>query len=129
MTELNAQADVRPLPLAKNGVLAQAVTLGIDTTERALQSALELVEATRRELFHVVSGGLDWVETIQHSTIKIARETLGRLDKLSEQITTGVETTTLALTGTVRSSSELAGEMIAGTTESLIGKRSSPKAA
>src|SRR5689334_17915116 len=89
MSESNTQANVHPLREANSAMITHAVTAGFDLTERALQSTLELIEATRRELFQVTVASIDWVEANRPSPAKIVRETIGRLDKLSEDAIAG----------------------------------------
>jgi hypothetical protein len=129
MNESQTQSNVRSLREANGAMITHAVTFGFGTTERALQSALEVLETTRRHAFQATIAALDWVETLPLSPSKVTREALGQLDKLSEQLVTGTGEALLALTRTARSSCERAGEVVAGAAESMAGMGSTSKAA
>ncbi len=115
--------------VANRGLLMHVLDLAIDSTERALQSAVELVEGARREIFHITFAGLDFVETAQQSVTKVVRDALGRADRLSAEMTGGSRDALLAAMRSLRSSGELAGDMVGGSVEAFVGRRSAPKAA
>jgi hypothetical protein len=124
MSDAISQVEVRSLRAqeqANRGVLTAVVAFGADTLERTVQNSLELVETVRREAFHLAFAGIDLVETVQQSGMKVVRDAVGRLDKMSGQVTDGFESTGLAIAKSVRSTGELAGALVSGSARSLTG--------
>ena len=110
-------------------MLTSAVFLGAGAIEGTLQASFAVAEAVRRETFHVAFSGIEFVKTFQQSATKVVRESISKLEKLSGEITDGVQETTLAIARTIRGSGELAADVVTRAAESLTGNRASAKAA
>jgi hypothetical protein len=116
--------------MAEHGVLMTTVTLGSNLTEKAMAVPLGAARTTRDEIFRATFAGVDWVEGINQSSFKIVRETLQRMDKLSQEAVDGVEAVASSVSRVIRGSGEAAGELVAKTAAALAGtKETSPRAA
>lgn len=106
------------------------VTSSANLTEKAIGGSFDVMKAVRGELFRASNAGIDWIEGLQQSSFRVAREVVLRVDKLSQEMVEGLESVAMSCSRAIRGSGEAASEMVSRTAESLVGKRaSSAKAA
>ncbi|HTP28782.1 MAG TPA: hypothetical protein VMK12_24370 [Anaeromyxobacteraceae bacterium] len=116
--------------MTEQGVLMTTVVWGANLTEKAIGVPLGAVRAIRDEAFHATFAGVDFAEAVSLSSFKILRETLQRVDKLSQEMVDGLDLVAASVTRVIRGSGEAAGEMVLKTTASITGTReTTPKAA
>jgi hypothetical protein len=124
MSEPTSKAEVRPLTTVEGGVLhVTAVDWAANVLEKSLGIPLGAGRLIRDEVFRATYAGIEWVEAINQSSFKVAREVVKRSDKLSLEAIDGFELVLNALSRIVRGSGEAAGEMVAKTAASVIGKK------
>ncbi len=130
MDESTMDAEVRTLRIAEAGVLMTMVTSSANLTEKAIGASFDVLKSLRGELFRATNAGIDWIEGMQQSSFRVAREVVIRVDKLSQETVEGLESVAMSVSRAIRGSGEAASEMVSRTAESLVGKRaSSAKAA
>jgi len=111
------------------GVFVAMVSSGTKLTERAMGIPLGVIRTVRDEAFRATYAGVDWIEGVNQSSFRVAREVLQRIDKLTQEAVTGLETVTGSLTNVIRGSGEAASEMIMESTVPLAGGKEPSKAA
>ncbi len=102
-------------------VLMTTVKHGANLTEHVMGVPLGAARVIRDEAFRVTFAGVDWIEAINQSSFKIVRETLKRLEKLSQVAVDGLDAMATSVSRVVRGSGEAAGEMVSRTAASITG--------
>ncbi len=83
--------------MAERGMLMTAVTRGAKLAEKALAIPLATARSVRDEVVRASFAGVDRLEDLNQSALKVARDVLGRLDKASQDAIGGVEAAVAAL--------------------------------
>jgi hypothetical protein len=107
--------------MAEQGVLMTTMAWGANLTETAMAIPVGGARALRDEVFRATFAGVDWVEGMNQSAFKVLRETLKRVDKLSQEGVNGLDAVTGAIARVIRGSGEAAGEMVSRTAATLAG--------
>jgi hypothetical protein len=118
-------AEVRPLSTAGSVTETPAVAWAANLAEKALGVPVFVVRISRDELFRAAYTGIDWLEGINQSSFKVARETVRQIDQLSRQAVGDVESLVGAFAKAIRGSGEAAGDMVSKTAVSLMGAKPS----
>jgi hypothetical protein len=103
--------------LAKSGagVFVAMVSMGTNLTEKAMGIPLGLVKTVRDEVFRATYAGVDFIEGLNQSSFKVVRDVLQRVDKLSQEAVTGLESVTGSVTKVIRGSGDVASEFVSQT--------------
>jgi hypothetical protein len=124
MSDPIGKAEVRPLTSVEGPVLqTTAVEWATSVMGKAAGIPLGAGRLVREEVFRATYAGIEWAEAINQSSFKIVRDVVKRSDKLSLEAIDGLEIVLNALTRIFRGSSEAAGEMVAKTAATFIGKK------
>jgi hypothetical protein len=96
--------------MAERGVLMTAVTRGAKLAEKTIGVPLGVARAIRDQVFRVTFAGVDRFEGFNQSAVKVARDLLERMDKLSQEAMSGLEAAVAELSKPAGESCEAAPE-------------------
>ena len=116
-------AEVRPLRTSDDGVFMAGVNLGTDALHGTVSGVIETAKTIRGEAFRLTNGGIEWAESVQAALFKVVRVAVNRADDVTRGGLDGIESVSSALTRLVRGSGEAAGDVIARTAASIVGKK------
>jgi hypothetical protein len=123
MSEPITKAEVRPLSAAGAPAETPAVAWAANLLERALAIPIGVARMSRDEVFRAVYAGIDWVEGLNQSSFKIARESVRQVDQLSRLAMEDLESLVGTFGKAIRGSSETAGDLVSKTAVSLMGAK------
>ncbi len=113
--------------MAEQNVFMTAMTYGANLTEKAVGVPLVTARAIRDEFFRATFAYIDWLEGLNQSPFKVAREALKGVDKLSHEALDSLDAMAGSVVRVLRGSGEAAGEMVSKTAASLTEKGAEPK--
>jgi hypothetical protein len=123
MSDAMTAAEVRPLRASDDGVFMASVNLGTDALHGTVSGVLEVAKTVRGETFRLTNSAIEWVESVQGALFRVVRVAVNRADEVTRGGLDGVESVSSAFTHLVRGSGEAAGEVIARTAASIVGKK------
>jgi hypothetical protein len=105
------------------GVLAVGVESVAQAAEKTLLSAYGIVRDVRGEVAQRVLGVIDWVDSVQQGTIKLARSVVQRTDEVANAWIDANEHVALGVVRALRSTGEGATQFASRTAASLTSTR------
>jgi hypothetical protein len=114
--------------MADRGVLMTAAARSAKLAEKAMAVPLGVASMIREEVFRVTFAGVDGVERFSQSSLKVAREALGRADRLSQEAMRRLESAAASVSGALRGRSETAEEGAPTAAPSLVEEAEALKA-
>ena len=105
------------------GVLAVGVESVAHAAEKTLLSAYGIVRDVRGEVAQRVLGVIDWVDSVQQGTVKLARSVVQRTDEVANAWIDANEHVALGVVRALRSTGEGATQFASRTAASLTSTR------
>ncbi len=98
--------DLRSFVPASNTFLGAFVNGAAELSEHAVQGAFDLGRSVRAEAFHVATSGVDRLEALHGSAVRVLRDALARGDRMSMQAMETVEAAVRSLTRGLRAATD-----------------------